>query len=366
VSLHNKYTRALTFENLCKMRGHEVVCLVRANNCTQALLRLESALLSARRWDPLWRARLRVVCGTLGPERFGVEEGEWNELAASTSLVIHCGATVHLKNDYHYHRAANVLGTLQVVRLAVESGARMVNVSTTDVITHAQQDGAAAKEEMATIDTVATLVEGKPPDSGYGASKAVAECLVDDAIRRGLIEGVTVRLGMVVADSRSGVCAPSDFVSRLLIGIAWTESFPHTSDRHTMVHSLPVDVTARAVVDVAESAASGCVHLVSGATLQTMAELRESLVAFGAPFHSLPLLPFKEWMERVRLDAALVLWPTLSWAAKGTEFPVFNQRKVVLSERCLQFVGPDTEMALRRGFDRPALHTMLRGLFSGV
>ena len=67
-----------------------------------------------------------------------------------------------------------------------------------------------------------------------------------------------------------------------------------------------------------------------------------------------------------RLDAALVLWPTLSWAAKGTEFPVFNQRKVVLSERCLQFVGPDTEMALRRGFDRPALHAMLQSLFSGV
>lgn len=88
-------------------------------------------------------------------------------------------------------------------------------------------------------------------------------------------------------------------------------------------------------------------------------------LAFGPPLDSLPVVPFKEWMERVRLDAAVALWPTLSWAAKCEEFPVFNQRKAQLA-RCFEFVRPDTERTMRRGLDRPALHAMLRGLFGGT
>ena len=94
-----------------------------------------------------------------------------------------------------------------------------------------------------------------------------------------------------------------------------------------------------------------------------MAALREVLLAFGPPFDALPLVPYAEWMRRVRLEAQLSLWPVMAWAEKLEEFPTFNRRGARLGA-CCEHVRPATAAALRRGVDDEALHRALRVLFA--
>ena len=189
------------------------------------------------------------------------------------------------------------------------------------------------------------------------------------AARRGDVTALIARLGMVAACARTGSGNETDFVSRLLVGVAAARAFPQTEARHTMVQSVPVDVTAAALCDLYETlrggggASGAVVHVVSGAPPQPMAALREVLLAFGPPFDALPLVPYAEWMRRVRLEAQLSLWPVMAWAEKLEEFPTFNRRGARLGA-CCEHVRPATAAALRRGVDDEALHRALRVLFA--
>ena len=337
-----------------------VTCLVRASSEAEAAARLQHALLLARRWRPEWHGLLLVARGALGPEDLGMGGEAWGTLARSTAAIIHCAAAVDLKKGYAHHRRANVLGTREVLRLAAAARAPLVFVSTTDVLPHTT----AAAPEVA-----CTPADVSAADSGYAASKAVGECLVAAAARRGDVTALIARLGMVAACARTGSGNETDFVSRLLVGVAAARAFPQTEARHTMVQSVPVDVTAAALCDLYETlrggggASGAVVHVVSGAPPQPMAALREVLLAFGPPFDALPLVPYAEWMRRVRLEAQLSLWPVMAWAEKLEEFPTFNRRGARLGA-CCEHVRPATAAALRRGVDDEALHRALRVLFA--
>ena len=218
-------------------RGAEVRCLVRASSDAEAVARLQHALLLARRWRPEWRARLRVARGALGPEGLGMGADAWAALARSTAAIVHCGAAVDLKKGYAFHRRANVLGTREVLRLAGAARARLIFVSTTDVLPHAAAGVAAA--EVAAAETACGAAEVKAADSGYAASKAspyprsrslsaaylrsqpilaaylpfrfreaVGEVLVSRAVARGEVAGCIARLGMVSACARTGRSHP--------------------------------------------------------------------------------------------------------------------------------------------------------------
>jgi len=80
-----------------------------------------------------------------------------------------------------------------------------------------------------------------------------------------------------------GSCNETDFISRLLVGLAAVRAFPETDPaRHTMVQSVPVDVTAAALCDLCAPRGprrGEVLHVVSGAPPQPMASLRQALLA---------------------------------------------------------------------------------------
>merc|ERR1711860_360581 len=172
--------------------------------------------------------------------------------------------------------------------------------------------------------------------------------------------------GMVSSDSVTGICNPKDFCFRLLIGIAHMQSFPKTTNEHTMVHCLPVDTAARALLELAESNAHGiALDIVSGAPLLTMERLRELLLKFGTPYNKLPVQSFKNWIECAEKDAALSLWPVMSWAKNKTCFPIFNQRYRNLDDSLLNLLTDETVVLLKEGVDECCLHRSLEFLYHG-
>jgi thioester reductase-like protein len=336
-----------------------VVCLVRAENAAAGMQRLQRALAQAGRHTPSCQHRIEVACGSLGAPQFGLGSAQFIELASKLHLVVHAGARVDLVRGYECLRETNVFGTVEVIRLAsqsavVQGGARVVFASTSDVVPH----GAAAGEVKYGVDQLAAH------EGGYAASKLAGELLVGAASVDLGMDCCVVRLGMLGGDSLSGHCNPADFCFRLIIGIAHAGAFPEVTSRHTMVHSLPVDVAAKAIVELADSRASGVVHLQSGASLLSMAELFDQLASFGPPFEGLPTKPFAEWVADVEQHAKVSLAPALGTAKFAPTFPAFNLRPFPV-ERVFQFVGKDTASLIRQGSDPDTLKKCLAYIFHG-
>eukprot|EP00931_Biecheleriopsis_adriatica_P029833 TRINITY_DN17648_c0_g1_i3.p1 TRINITY_DN17648_c0_g1~~TRINITY_DN17648_c0_g1_i3.p1 ORF type:complete len:1030 (+),score=208.22 TRINITY_DN17648_c0_g1_i3:85-3174(+) len=324
--------------------GHTVVCLQRDKDIVTARKRLHGALGEISRFKAAWMPRILIHLSSL--------QSPLNLEEYTIATVIHAAAMVNLKAGYGYHRAANVLGTYHVVHFAAQAGARLIFVSTTDTYKNMEQAIACAPEPVEEV-----LVDDR---HGYAQSKAVSEAHIAAAVKKGL-SACTVRLGMVAGDTQTGFCTPTDFNLRLIIGFAHCKAFPETDDKHTLVHSVPVDVAAAAIVNLAGSSVVGAANLVSGAPMLRMRELREQLVRFGGHFADLPVVPFSKWKEVAKAEAQLSAWPVMSWVDGMAEFPQFNQRTPPLTA---DWASSTTLKRLQRGMDEDCLHKMLGYCFA--
>merc|ERR1712032_409763 len=97
----------------------------------------------------------------------------------------------------------------------------------------------------------------------------------------------------------------------------------------------------------------------------SLQSLLKQLLDFGDPYTELLVVPFPDWIKKVKIDASLSCWPIFTWAESMTEFPVFNTRPLfndqplVLS--ALDFPGGAAACdRLRMGMQKDALHAMLQ------
>lgn len=179
-----------------------VHCLVRARDQGEARLRLDRVL--AEHGLDLDAGRIVPVPGDLARPRLGLAAEAWEGLAERTDSIVHAGALVNLVLGYSGLRAPNVLGTAEVLRLAVTGRPkRLHHVSTLGVI----PEGAGP-----------LLEEHRPlqaPRGGYGRSKWAAEQILAAARGRG-IPSTVFRLGEVMAHSRTGRGNPRSVLELLL------------------------------------------------------------------------------------------------------------------------------------------------------
>ena len=97
-----------------------VAVLARADDDAAAAGRVAAALAERGLWKPRFAGRLDGFAGDLGQPGLGLAEPAWSQLAHSCDLILHNGALVNLLFSYAAHRAANVAGTAEVLRLALE------------------------------------------------------------------------------------------------------------------------------------------------------------------------------------------------------------------------------------------------------
>ncbi|WP_405652117.1 thioester reductase domain-containing protein [Streptomyces sp. RK9] len=220
----------------------EVHCLVRADSERAARTRLH-AVLGSYGIDPgLCAERVHIVLGDLAREGLGVEAAHWRRLRAEVDTIVHAGAYVHHLSSYERLRAANVAGTRTLLHLAAEGRPkRFHHVSTLGVF------GTADTPRLLTEDSPVARARHTSAD-GYGASKWVADVMVQDAVARGASARV-YRLGRIWAESERGAVNPDDMFCRLLASCAALGC--HPEDAALRAELLPVDVAARALVALA-------------------------------------------------------------------------------------------------------------------
>ncbi|EAU35759.1 L-aminoadipate-semialdehyde dehydrogenase large subunit [Aspergillus terreus NIH2624] len=232
-----------------KSPSAKVVTLVRSKTEQQALERIRSTCRAYGFWEESWTSRLQCVCGNLGDPRFGLSEAVWNDLTERVDAVIHNGALVHWVYPYSTLKPANVLGTIDALKLCASGKAKQFSfVSSTSVLDNdhyveeSERSIAAGGAGISEDDDLEGSAVGL--GTGYGQSKWAGEYLVREAGKRGL-KGTVVRPGYVLGDSKTGTTNTDDFLIRMIKGCIQLSARPNINNTVNMV---PVDHVARVVI----------------------------------------------------------------------------------------------------------------------
>jgi amino acid adenylation domain-containing protein/thioester reductase-like protein len=200
------FVGAFLVEKLLRTTEATLFCLVRASSEDHGTERIRSALTAYGIWDPAFAERIIAIPSTLSRPHLGLDLPQWQHLAATVDVIYHCGADVNFLQPYQTLKPANVLGTVEVLRLACDGSVKPVHfVSTTYVFDRfSYPSGTDFAEDMEPIHDLKTTF-------GYTQTKWVSEHMVREAGRRGMPVYV-YRCGRVAGHSRTGACQTYDFV----------------------------------------------------------------------------------------------------------------------------------------------------------
>ena len=129
------FVGAFLLHDLLKMTSAEIHCLLRAEDVEKGLLRLKRNLNTYLLWDDSFAARIRPILGDLGESQLGLTDESFEKLANEIDVIYHNGAMVNFVYPYHAHKASNVLGTQEILRLASKKRLKPVHfVSTLSIL----------------------------------------------------------------------------------------------------------------------------------------------------------------------------------------------------------------------------------------
>ncbi|BBZ45911.1 fatty acyl-AMP ligase [Mycobacterium parmense] len=215
--------------------------LIRATDAEHGLDRIVASLRRARLWSAALeaqvRARVRVVCGDLAEPSLGIGEEAFGRLADSVDAIVHNGALVNYVRTYDALRPANVVGTWELLRLAMTGHRKAFHLvsstfiygwSTLPVV--GEWD---ANEQMSGL------------DFGYSQTKWVAEQLALHAQRQGL--DVRIYRPSLISPTSAGFGSQEDILVRLT---AFMIQHGLAVRAHNQISLLPADLVAEHIVEL--------------------------------------------------------------------------------------------------------------------
>ncbi|KAL4864861.1 hypothetical protein BDV12DRAFT_211349 [Aspergillus spectabilis] len=229
-----------------------VACLVRARDESTGLLRIRRALKHFSLFLGLeHEAKIIAIPGDLAYEDLALGKDRYQQLAEWSSVVFHLAAHINFVQPYSSHRAANVLGTLNVIRFSQSVRSKALHYTSsisaygpTGLVTGARQ-----------------LSENEPPeshkialfyDTGYAQSQFAAETIVWNSIYNGLPIAI-YRLGSVLGHSETGSLNTDDFLSRLVRTCIQNGAYPSLPGHREDI--VPVDFVVSSILHISSSAA---------------------------------------------------------------------------------------------------------------
>jgi thioester reductase-like protein len=234
-------------KSLLEQTDEQIYVLMRAADASRAGERLRAALRStgplAAPLERVLSKRVVPICGDLALPNLGLTRERWQFLANGISTIYHNGAMVNYVFNYEAVRAANVLGTNEVLRLAFEGPAKTFNYMSTTFIF-----GWTVKETLYETDSNQNM---ELLDFGYSQSKWVAEQVVIDAARRGLM--TRVFRPSLVSPSIVGGGDNLDIAIRLL---AFMINHGIGVETLNQVSFVPADIVANNVVAISNDPAT--------------------------------------------------------------------------------------------------------------
>ncbi|OBI34371.1 oxidoreductase [Mycobacterium sp. E1386] len=237
-----------------------VICLVRAKDDAAARTRLDNTFDSGdanllSRYRRLAADHLEVLAGDKGDADLGLAQASWQHLADTVDLIIDPAALVNHMLPYRELFGPNVLGTAELIRLALTTRQKLI-AYVSSVGVGATIDSAKFTED-ADIRTISpTRLVDDTYANGYANSKWAAEVLLREANDHCELPVRVFRCDMIMAETTyRGQLNVPDMVTRLILSIAATglapKSFylPDHDGRRARAHfdALPVDFVAESI-----------------------------------------------------------------------------------------------------------------------
>ncbi|GBG30972.1 L-2-aminoadipate reductase [Hondaea fermentalgiana] len=214
-----------------------VYCVVRAATPKEGADRVIKTLKDRDMWNPEDRDRIQVFAGDASLHHMGLDDDDYAVLSTGVDVVVHCAAIVNLVYPYEGLRAANVIGTRNVIEFALHGKVKKLAYISTDGVF---PDGMKDCKEDADLDSFTEKL-----GNGYAQSKWVAEKLVRRAMDRGL-PAIVFRPGNL--GGVGSVWNPSDLNFLVLTGCIEVGATPNVPG--WCMEMTPVDFASQAIVKI--------------------------------------------------------------------------------------------------------------------
>ncbi|WP_162899192.1 non-ribosomal peptide synthetase [Mycobacterium shigaense] len=306
--------RYLVLEWLEQMElgGGKLICLVRAKSDEDAWARLDKTFDSGdaellRHFRQLAAGHLEVIAGDKGEANLGLDEQVWQRLADSVDLIVDSAALVNAVLPYSELFEPNVVGTAELIRLALTSKLKQyAYVSTADV---GRQVDSEAFTEDADIRVVSpTRVIDATLANGYGNSKWAGEVLLREAHDLCGLPVSVFRCDVILVDTAyAGQFNVADMFTRMVLSLVATGVAPasfyqlDSQGRRQRSHfdGLPVRFVAEAIAALGAAVVEGfeTYHVMNphddGIGLD---EFVDWIIEAGYPIERVD--NFKDWLSR--------------------------------------------------------------------
>jgi fatty acid CoA ligase FadD9 len=250
--------------------GGKLITIIRGSDADAARARLEKAFDSG---DPqllshfreLATEHLEVITGDIGEVNLGLDDATWRRLADGVDLISHVGALVNHVLPYEQLFGPNVVGTTEVIKLAISSRIKPVTFMSTVAV--AMQ---IAPEKFAEDGDIRAISPARAIDdsyaNGYGNSKWAGEVLLHEAYDLCGLPVAVFRSDMILAHSRYvGQLNVVDNFTRLLLSLLTTGIAPGSfyqtdaAGNRAKAHyaGVPADFVAEAVTTLGKQVIDG-------------------------------------------------------------------------------------------------------------
>lgn len=204
---------AFLLHELLEQTQANIHCLVRAANPKAGKQKIQSNLEKYLLWNEENSSRIIPVLGDLSQPLLGVSEEKFFNLARKSDVIYHNGASINLIYPYAALRAANVLGTQELLKLATQFRIKPVHfISTLDVFQTSRPFSTnfiTEQDELSPSEAIRF--------DGYTKSKWVSEKMIALARYRGLPVSI-YRPAMITGHSKTGAANVNDLMNRLIKG----------------------------------------------------------------------------------------------------------------------------------------------------
>jgi amino acid adenylation domain-containing protein/thioester reductase-like protein len=288
-----------------------LICLVRANSDEDARRRLEKTydgdpeLLA--HFQELAADHLQVLAGDKGEPNLGLDDQTWQRLADTVDLIVDPAALVNGVLPYSELFGPNVVGTAELIRLALTTKLKPYTyVSTANVGDQIEPSAFTEDADIRVISPTRTIDDSSA--NGYGTSKWAGEVLLREANDLCGLPVAVFRCDRIMADTTyAGQLNVSDLFTRMALSVVATGIAPGSfyqldaDGNRQCAHfdGLPVEFVAEAITTLGARVVDGfeTYHVMNphddGIGVD---EYVDWLIEAGYPIQRID--DFEEWLQR--------------------------------------------------------------------
>lgn len=297
-----------------------IYCLIRKNNDNlSSTKRLNNILIEIGCLEHVNNPRIIHIEGNLNKNNLDLSENTINELCNSIDSIVHCGAYVNHLHNYNTLRIANVVSTMNLLKIATMGKIKPFHyISTIDVVTE-------FTDKNENLSDFAIPTEMRPYSGGYVQSKWVCEKILWEYIQKKYPIYI-YRPGNITGHSQSGFCIPhNNHALSLLKWFIQSRIIPNWDTKP--FEMTPVDLVSKVIVTLANNSLNDGrqifnIHNLNNISWRTYMEKVSEKMNL-----SLKIISNKEWCENIlpTLTKDNALYPLKDLYKREEEYETTNQ-----------------------------------------